>query len=176
MKDKVVYVHSIKGVPFYIGSGNVSRAADKNRSAEWNKIVLEANYEYNVEIVFRGTIDECLEIEDIYLEKYWDTLCNKNEKATSSSITLISPSLKNIKLKIGQSIKLARKKRKLTCGELSKLAGIDRTTLYNIELGHNCSIDALLNIFLILGFHNDFVKMLENDKIGDAMVKSELLK
>ena len=83
---KIVYIHSIKDVPFYVGSGDKKRAYDRiGRSDAWKDIVNSNKNEYDIEIVFSGDIIECLEIENEYIKKYWDTICNSNEAATSAS-------------------------------------------------------------------------------------------
>lgn len=176
MRDKIVYVHSINGVPFYVGSGETSRATCKLRSSEWNKIVSENKGVYETEIIFRGTLKECLDVEELYIEKYWDTLCNKQKTPSTPVVELKTISLVELKKKIGQDIKVARKKRRITTIEFAKNANIDRTTLYNIEKGKNYTMDALLNVLFILGMHNDFSRLIESDPIGNAMIKSYLLK
>jgi hypothetical protein len=173
---KIVYIHSIKDVPFYVGSGDKKRAYDKiGRSDAWKDIVNSNKNEYDIEIVFSGDIIECLEIENEYIKKYWDTICNYNEVATSASINLKCPSLKDIRIKVGRDVCLARKKRGLSSTVLSKKAEISRATLWKIESGQNTTIDAFVNVLFILGFHNDFANLLSIDKIGDAKVRSKIL-
>lgn len=177
MKDNVVYIHSINSIPFYVGSGSIERSTNRvNRSREWFEIVKANLEQFDTEIIFRGTIRECLNIEELYIKKYKDTLCNIKDHATAASVELKTPSLKEIKIKLGQDIRVARKKRKMTSSEFAIKAGIDRSTLYWIEKGENVTIDALLNVFFILGFHIDFSNLLQNDEIGDAMIRANLLK
>ena len=53
---------------------------------------------------------------------------------------------------LGENIKLARKRRKLTTIQVSERAGIDRTTLYLIEKGTpSVSMGAYFNVLRVLG-------------------------
>lgn len=48
---------------------------------------------------------------------------------------------------IGENIKLARKRRSLTAIQVAERAGIDRSTIYNIEKGNpSVSMDAYFNV------------------------------
>jgi DNA-binding XRE family transcriptional regulator len=178
MKDFVTYVHSINSVPFYVGSGRISRAYDKDsRNNEWNKIVNDNNGQYEIEIIFRGSSDDCTAVEQDYLDRYFDDLCNKAEKASTPIIILKTPTLDSIKKKLGVNIRLARKKRKLTTIQLSERANIDRTTLYYIEKGiGNVGFNAYLNVLFALGFHNDLGKLGEFDELGNKLMDFQLLK
>ena len=53
----------------------------------------------------------------------------------NSKKTIILPKYQKIFENIGENIKLARKRRKLTTEQVSERAGIHRATLYRIEKG-----------------------------------------
>ncbi|MEH6766113.1 MAG: helix-turn-helix transcriptional regulator, partial [Aequorivita antarctica] len=52
-----------------------------------------------------------------------------------SKKTTLLPKYQKVFEKLGENLKLARKRRKLTTGQISERAGINRTTLYRIEKG-----------------------------------------
>ncbi|OFY90828.1 MAG: XRE family transcriptional regulator [Bacteroidetes bacterium RIFCSPLOWO2_12_FULL_31_6] len=77
---------------------------------------------------------------------------------------------------VGDNIKLARKRRKLTTIQVSERAGIDRTTLYQIEKGSSSvSIGAYFNVLRVLGLQDDFLKLASDDKQGRDIQDLELL-
>ena len=68
---------------------------------------------------------------------------------------------------VGENIKLARKRRKLTTLQVAERAGIDRTTLYQIEKGNpRVSMGAYFNVLRVLGLQNDFLKLGADDELG----------
>ncbi|HEY9169444.1 MAG: helix-turn-helix domain-containing protein [Lutibacter sp.] len=77
---------------------------------------------------------------------------------------------------IGENIKLARKRRKLTMVQVAERAGIDRTTLYQIENGNQkVSIGAYFNVMRVLGLQDDFLKLAADDDFGRKLQDLELL-
>lgn len=70
------------------------------------------------------------------------------------------PQFQDILDKVGDNIKSARQRRKLTTVELANKAGIDRTTLYYIEKGSsNVSMGAYFNVLVVLGLQESFLKL-----------------
>lgn len=68
---------------------------------------------------------------------------------------------------MGENIKLARKRRKLTTIQVSERAGIDRSTLYQIEKGNGrVSMAAYFNTLRVLGLQNDILKIGADDDYG----------
>ena len=64
---------------------------------------------------------------------------------------LIYPKYKQIFSFLGENIKLARKRRKLTTIQVAERAWIDRSTLYQIEKGNaRVSLGAYFNMFRVL--------------------------
>jgi len=77
---------------------------------------------------------------------------------------------------LGENIKLARKRRKLTTVQVSERADLDRTTLYQIEKGSpKVSIGAYFNVLRILGLQNDFLKLAADDEFGRKLQDLDLL-
>jgi transcriptional regulator with XRE-family HTH domain len=78
---------------------------------------------------------------------------------------------------MGENIKLARKRRKLTSLQVSERAGIARSTLYLIEKGDSSvSMGAYFNVLRVLGLQSDFLKLAADDEFGRKLQDLELLK
>jgi len=78
--------------------------------------------------------------------------------------------------RLGENIKLARKRRKLTTVQVSERADIDRTTLYKIEKGSSkVSIGAYFNVLRVLGLQDDFLKLAADDEFGRKLQDLDLL-
>lgn len=77
---------------------------------------------------------------------------------------------------VGENIRLARKRRKLTTIQVAERAGIDRTTLYKVEMGNgSVSIAAYMNTLRVLGLQNDFLKLAADDEFGRKLQDLDLL-
>jgi len=80
---------------------------------------------------------------------------------------ILFPKHQKIMEQIGENIKLARKRRKLTTIQVSERAGIDRKTLYQIEKGKpSVSIGAYFNVLRALRLQDDFLKLAADDEFG----------
>lgn len=89
--------------------------------------------------------------------------------------TLLPKFLKILE-QLGENIKLARKRRKLTTIQVAERAGIDRTTLYHIEKGNpSVSLGAYFNVLRVLGLQDDFLKLAANDVFGRKLQDLELI-
>jgi transcriptional regulator with XRE-family HTH domain len=77
---------------------------------------------------------------------------------------------------LGENIKLARKRRKLTTLQVAERADINRTTLYQIEKGSpSVSMGAYFNVLRVLGLQNDFLKLASDDELGRKLQDLDLL-
>lgn len=77
---------------------------------------------------------------------------------------------------VGENIRLARKRRKLTTIQVAERAGIDRTTLYKIEKGNgSVSIAAYMNTLRVMSLQNDFLKLAADDEFGRKLQDLSLL-
>lgn len=86
------------------------------------------------------------------------------------------PKFKKILEKMGENIKLARKRRNLTTIRVSERAGIDRTTLYHIEKGNSSvSLGAYFNLLRVLGLQDDFLKLAADDEFGRKLQDLRLI-
>ena len=89
---------------------------------------------------------------------------------------ILLPMFQKILEQMGENIKLARKRRKLTVMQVAERAGIDRTTLYYIEKGiPSVSLGAYFNVFRVLGLQDDFLKLASDDEFGRKLQDLKLM-
>ncbi len=97
-------------------------------------------------------------------------------KIMRSKKQILFPRHQKILEVLGENIKLARKRRKLTTIQVAERAGIDRSTLYQIEKGtSSVSMGAYFNVLRVLGLQDDFLKLGADDKQGRTIQDLELL-
>lgn len=87
------------------------------------------------------------------------------------------PKEQRILKRLGENIKLARLRRKLTMEMVADRANISRSTLWSVETGKsNVTIESLLQILSVLGMADELAHLGENDLLGrklqDAKLKS----
>ncbi|WP_286760852.1 helix-turn-helix transcriptional regulator [Salegentibacter sp. UBA1130] len=93
-----------------------------------------------------------------------------------SKKTILLPKHRKIFEQIGENIKLARKRRKLTTAQVSERAGIHRATLYRIEKGDpGVAIGLYFNVFRVLNLQDDFLKLAVDDEFGRKLQDLDLL-
>lgn len=77
---------------------------------------------------------------------------------------------------MGENIKLARKRRKITAIQVAERAGIARSTLYLVEKGDSSvAMGAYFNVLRVLGLQNDFLKLAADDELGRKLQDLDLL-
>ena len=89
---------------------------------------------------------------------------------------LLFPRHQKIMEQVGENIKLARKRRKLTAVQVAERADINRTTLYQVEKGSpSVSMGAYFNVLRTLGLQDDFLKLASDDELGRKLQDLKLL-
>ena len=89
---------------------------------------------------------------------------------------VLFPKYQKIMEQVGENIKLARKRRKLTTIQVSERAGIDRKTLYQIEKGSSkVAVGSYFNVLVVLGLQDDFLKLANDDEFGRKLQDLDLL-
>jgi transcriptional regulator with XRE-family HTH domain len=79
--------------------------------------------------------------------------------------------------KMGENIRMARKRRKLTTIQVAERADISRSTLYQIETGNpSVALGAYFNVMRVYGLQDDFLKLAADDELGRRLQDLELLK
>ena len=77
---------------------------------------------------------------------------------------------------LGERLRLARKRRKLTTGQVAERAGISRSTLYHFEMGEaNSSMGTLLQVLVALRLEDDLALLGKDDVLGQRLMDAELL-
>lgn len=74
---------------------------------------------------------------------------------------LSDPGIKDIKIKLGELVKLLRKKKGLSQESLGNQLNLSRITIQNLESGKNATLDTLLIVMQHFGLLNVFYDMLE---------------
>jgi transcriptional regulator with XRE-family HTH domain len=94
----------------------------------------------------------------------------------SNKKQVIFPKYNKILGQMGEHIKLARKRRKLSVIQVAERAGIARSTLYLIEKGDpSVSFGAYFNVLRVLGLQNDILKLAADDEFGRKLQDLNLL-
>jgi transcriptional regulator with XRE-family HTH domain len=94
----------------------------------------------------------------------------------NSKKAIILPKYQKVFDGIGENIKLARKRRKLTAEQVSQRAGIHRATLYRVEKGDpSVAMGIYFNVLKVLNLESDFSKIASNDTLGRKLQDLNLL-
>jgi len=89
---------------------------------------------------------------------------------------ILFPKHKEVLKQMGENIKLARKRRKLTTTQVAERADIVRKTLYQIEQGNpSVAMGAYFNVLRVLGLQNDFLKLAADDEFGRKLQDLDLV-
>lgn len=89
---------------------------------------------------------------------------------------VVLPKFQILLEQMGENIKLARKRRKLTAIQVAERAGIARSTLYLIEKGDSSvAMGAYFNVLRVLGLQEDVLKLASDDIFGRKLQDLELL-
>lgn len=88
---------------------------------------------------------------------------------------VLLPKSRKILVEVGQNIKLARLRRKLSSKQVAERANVGRTTLHNIENGDpGVSIGAYLQILMVLRLGEDFLGLAQDDELGRKLQDAKL--
>ena len=80
---------------------------------------------------------------------------------------VLLPKHKRILSELGENIKLARLRRKLSAEQVAERANISRPTLIEIEKGNpNTSIGVYFQVLIVLGLENDLLGVGKDDLLG----------
>ena len=89
---------------------------------------------------------------------------------------ILLPKQKKILKELGENLKLARLRRKLSTDQVAERANISRKTLYSIENGvHSVSIGSYLQVLLVLGLERDITLVAKDDELGRKIQDSQLI-
>ncbi len=92
----------------------------------------------------------------------------------SKSSTLL-PKEKRILDQLGENLRLARLRRRLSAEMVAERAGISRTTLWNMESGRlSSSVSILLSVLAVYGLGDDLLLLAKDDSLGRKIQDAEL--
>ena len=87
----------------------------------------------------------------------------------------ILPKNQRILSTLGENLRLARLRRRLSADLIAQRAGISRNTLYNLEKGSSSSsIATLLLVLAVLGLESDFLLLARDDVLGRKLEDARL--
>lgn len=90
---------------------------------------------------------------------------------------ILLPKEKRILAALGENLKLARRRRKLTTELLAERANISRSTLWGLESGKaNISIESLLQVLSAMGLEKELSKIGADDAVGRKLQDIKLMK
>ncbi len=93
----------------------------------------------------------------------------------SRNSIILLPKNKKLLKAVGENIKLARLRRKLTMDQVSERAGISRPTLSSLEKGSaSISLGIILQVLLVLGLEKDILLLAHDDVLGRKIQDANL--
>lgn len=93
----------------------------------------------------------------------------------SRNSIILLPKNKKLLQAVGENIKLARLRRKLTMDQVSERAGISRPTLSSLEKGSpSISLGIILQVLLVLGLEKDILLLAGDDILGRKIQDANL--
>lgn len=85
------------------------------------------------------------------------------------------PKQKRMFAQVGEQLRLARLRRRLSAEQVAERAGIARSTLSLIEKGSSSSsIETLFRILSVLGLEADFLALAKDDELGRRLEDAKL--
>jgi transcriptional regulator with XRE-family HTH domain len=89
---------------------------------------------------------------------------------------VLLPKIQALLEAIGENIRLARLRRKLTAQQVAERAGITRTTLWQVEKGAGgVSMATYAQVLLVLGLENDLTQIASDDEMGRRIQDTKLM-
>ena len=89
---------------------------------------------------------------------------------------VLLPKMQKTLFQVGENIKLARLRRKLSAEQVAERANISRPTLWNIEKGGGgVAMAAYAQVLFVLGLEKDLLKLATDDVLGRKLQDAEIL-
>ena len=89
---------------------------------------------------------------------------------------ILLPKVEMVLAELGENIKLARLRRKLSTEQIAERAGISRPTLWGIEKGSGkVTMGAYAQVLFVLGLEKDLLKLAGDDPLGRKLQDAKLL-
>jgi transcriptional regulator with XRE-family HTH domain len=78
---------------------------------------------------------------------------------------------------LGENIKLARRRRRLSTGQVAERSNISRSTLWLVEKGDpGVAMGTYLQILFVLGLENDMQQIAADDEYGRKLQDTALIR
>lgn len=91
--------------------------------------------------------------------------------------TLLFPKTERLLQDMGENLKLARKRRKLSTQQVAERANIARSTLWLVEQGSpSVAIGIYMQVLFVLGLEKDLANVGADDALGRKLQDAKLLK
>jgi len=89
---------------------------------------------------------------------------------------ILLPSAKRGLSELGENIKLARLRRKLTVNQVAERADVSRMTIWNVEKGSaGVAIGIYFKILIVLGLEKDLLRIASDDPLGRKLQDADLM-
>lgn len=93
-----------------------------------------------------------------------------------SKVNILLPTSSKILSQLGEDIKLARLRRKLSTEQVAERADISRSTLWQIEKGTpSVAMGAYLQVLFVMGLEKNLLSMANDDILGRKLQDANLL-
>lgn len=80
---------------------------------------------------------------------------------------VLLPKMQRLLAEVGENIRLARLRRRLSSEQMAERSGMGRSTYVKIEKGNSgVSIGYYLNVLNVLGLEKDFLQLAKDDVLG----------
>jgi transcriptional regulator with XRE-family HTH domain len=93
-----------------------------------------------------------------------------------SKTNVLLPTASKTLAQLGEDIKLARLRRRLSTEQVAERAGISRSTLWLIEKGtSSVAMGAYLQVLFVMGLEKNFLNIANDDVLGRKLQDADLL-
>ncbi|HHN47938.1 MAG TPA: transcriptional regulator [Bacteroidales bacterium] len=94
----------------------------------------------------------------------------------NSRKVILLPRTERILRQLGENIRLARLRRRLTTIQVAERADISRSTLYSVEKGQpGVALGIYAQVLMVLGLEKDFLLLASDDELGRKIQDAGLL-
>lgn len=89
---------------------------------------------------------------------------------------ILLPALQKLLKELGENIRLARLRRKLSAEQVAERVNVARSTLWLVEKGSpSVAIGTYLQVLFVLGLEKDILKVAADDELGRKLQDAKLL-
>lgn len=89
---------------------------------------------------------------------------------------MLLPSVQKDLVQLGENIRLARLRRKLSAEQVAERSNISRKTLWAVETGSpGVAIGTYAQVLFVLGLEKNLMKVAEDDKLGRKIQDADLV-